>query len=72
MTIKDKILMEFINDIDAAGGITVNSDGVEAPVGDPNWTDLAQTYRKACEAMNKQPLVANLEDDDDEDDDDDE
>lgn len=71
MSAKDKVLLDFIKDIEITGGITVNSEGVEAPVADPTWTDLAQTYRNACAAMNKQPVVV-LEDDDDEDADDDE
>lgn len=62
---KDKVLLEFIRDIEGTGGITVNDDGVEAPVADPTWTDLAETYRKACKAMNREPVVSNLEEDDD-------
>ena len=66
--LKDKILLEFINDIESTGGIAVRSDGTEGPVADPGWTDIAATYRKACQALNRQPLVVNLEDEDDDDD----
>lgn len=62
---KDKVLLDFIKDVEDTGGIAVNDDGVEAPVADPTWTDLAQTYRKACKAMNREPLVLNLEEEDD-------
>ena len=62
--LKDKVLLEFIRDIDDTGGIAVNDDGVEAPVADPAWTDLAETYRKACKAMTREPVVSNLEDED--------
>lgn len=62
--LKDKVLLEFIKDIEASGGITINDDGVDVLVCDPGWVDLAITYRNACKLMNREPMVANLEDDD--------
>lgn len=66
----EEVLLEFVKDVEAAGGIAVNDDGCDVLVCDPGWVDLAVTYRKACLVLNRQPLVA-LEDDDDEDNDDD-
>lgn len=59
----EAVLLEFIKDINDTGGITVGSDGSEGLVADPDWYDLAQTYRKACAAMEVEPKVADLEDD---------
>lgn len=62
--LKDKVLLEFIKDIEAAGGIAVNDDGVDVLVCDPGWVDLAVTYRNACQAVGREPMVINLEDED--------
>lgn len=53
-----KILREFVGDIDATGGV-FHWKGTDdyAPVADKDWTDLADTYIKACKALGRRPHV---------------
>jgi hypothetical protein len=53
-----KILREFVGDIEATGGV-FQYEGTEicAPVGAKDWTDLGETYLKACKALRKRPHV---------------
>lgn len=46
-------LKEFVDTIDAVGGITANS-----PVGAPDWPDLADAYEQACMVLNRMPKRA--------------
>lgn len=50
------VLTEFVEDIDATGGITDN-EGFMVPIADPEWIDLATTYQKACRVLGRQPLI---------------
>ena len=59
-----KILLEFVKDIDATGGVFRKGfrsayEGTEtcAPVGAKDWTDLGETYLKACKALRRRPHV---------------
>ena len=59
-----KILREFVGDIDATGGVFRKGfrsayEGTEtcAPVGAKDWTDLGETYLKACKALKRRPHV---------------
>lgn len=53
-----KILLEFVQDIDATGGVC-KFEGTDnyAPVGDKDWIDLGETYLKACKALKKRPHI---------------
>ena len=46
-------LRQFCENIEAAGGITEDDLGVEMPCGDPEWVDMAITYRAATLAIAK-------------------
>jgi len=50
-------LLEFIGDVNAAGGLVRSSNGDVAPVGDPSWLDLGSTYLRACEAAGRDPII---------------
>jgi hypothetical protein len=49
-------LTEFAQDIEAAGGVRREDDGLAVPVGDPEWVDLGETYLRACAALGRKPL----------------
>ena len=52
-------LVDFCDDIDAAGGIRPNPEdpgsGQVVPVADDEWIDLADTYLRACRALGRKP-----------------
>lgn len=50
-----KVLNELIDDIEATGGIRLIG-GIWAPVACPFWTDLAATYKHACDALGRVPV----------------
>lgn len=50
-----KALEEFVNDVDATGGVAEDRKGFMVPVADPEWVDLGETYMKACGALNRKP-----------------
>jgi hypothetical protein len=53
-----KILREFVQDIDTTGGVCKYGDTDDyAPVADKDWTDLGETYLKACKALRRRPHV---------------
>jgi hypothetical protein len=52
----------FVETIEAAGGCLHHEGGVLAPVGDPEWTDLADAYIRACTAIGRSPLIDRIED----------
>lgn len=67
------VLREFVRAIGDAGGLGWNpEERAYGPVGDPGWTDLAVTYRKACEALGVEPVYESTEEDKDEEKSDDE
>jgi len=51
------VLRDFVETIEAAGGCFRNDEGTFAPAGDPNWTDLADSYIKACAALGRRPVI---------------
>jgi hypothetical protein len=52
-----EVLHGFIEDIEATGGCFRSEGGTFAPVADPNWTDLADTYLRACAALGRTPFI---------------
>lgn len=55
---KDKrevALLEFIEAVEATGGVIVQGDGLHAPVADLDWVDVGEAYVRACAAMNRIP-----------------
>jgi hypothetical protein len=59
------VLSEFVGDIDNTGGIQRDRHGWPAPVADPDWIDLGETYLKACNVLGVEPKIAAGEDVDD-------
>jgi len=51
-------LVEFVSDVDQAGGVCITAKGSFAPIADQNWIDLGETYVKACKALRRQPVLA--------------
>lgn len=54
----DGALNEFIQDVEAVGGIIQDDEGTNfADENAANWSDLAQTYLIACAALKRKPMV---------------
>ena len=49
---------DFVETIEAAGGVCRNPNGYTAPVGDPTWTDLGDSYLRMCRALGRTPAYA--------------
>jgi len=56
--LKDRALRNFIDTINATGGIMLTRKSEYAPVGDEDWTDLGFAYIDACEALGVEPKYA--------------
>jgi hypothetical protein len=54
---KDRVLIEFCDTIEAAGGVARDQQGLHGPVGDPEWVDLGEAYRDACLALDRLPKI---------------
>jgi len=48
-------LRQFVDTVNATGGLVVNDAGETAPAADEDWTDLAEAYLAACEALGVEP-----------------
>lgn len=57
----DRALREFVDTINATGGIVEGADGLAAPAADPEWCDLGEAYLKACSALGVDPIIAEME-----------
>jgi hypothetical protein len=60
----NRVLREFVDDINQAGGIVCPLNGFSYPVAAADWTDLAGTYLKACEVLGVEPTFSPEEEDD--------
>src|SRR5690606_31129624 len=47
----------LIDTINATGGLLLRPDGTQAPLGDPDWLDLADAYLAACTEKGIDPVV---------------
>lgn len=56
-----KALLDFVNCVNVTGGVVEEGFNV-CPVADPEWTDLGDSYIKACEALGVKPLITDSED----------
>lgn len=52
-----KALEEFVNTVDATGGIVRDPKGLYAPVESDEWFDLGNAYIMACKALGRDPYV---------------
>ena len=57
MTVEDA-LREFIDCINATGGVVIDDKGYPVPVADEEWIDLGQAYYSACAALGVEPVEA--------------
>lgn len=48
---------QLIDTLNATGGIFLADHGLYAPVGDEEWTDLAEAYLTACEEKDVEPFI---------------
>lgn len=48
-----RCLEQFVEDIESTGGVLEASDGLYAPVSDPDWIDLGHTYLGACSLLGR-------------------
>ena len=55
---QEAALREFIDAIEATGGVVTTDCGLYAPVADEDWIDLGEAYVRACAALQRQPKTA--------------
>ena len=48
-------LRQFVDTVNATGGLVVNDAGETAPAADEDWLDLAEAYLAACDALGVAP-----------------
>jgi len=60
----EKLLEEFVENIDDTGGLGEMKPGVFAPLADPSWSDLGDLYIRACKALGREPVIERIEEDD--------
>lgn len=53
----ESVLKQFINTIEATGGLVKFPNGDLAPCADHDWIDLADAYVAACEALGMNPII---------------
>jgi hypothetical protein len=51
MITPEEALREFVDCINATGGVVIDDKGYPVPVADEEWIDLGQAYYSACEAL---------------------
>jgi len=51
-------VQQLINTINATGGVLPLPNGLYAPMGDPEWTDLGEAYIAACSERGLVPILA--------------
>lgn len=63
----EEVLIEFCKDIEDTGGVKLDAggSGCVVPLADDTWIDIGETYLKACEVLNRDPLYKKDEEDDD-------
>ncbi len=56
------VLLSFINDIQYTGGVKPDGNGCWSVIADEEWTDLGDTYVRACKALGREPKVVGDDD----------
>lgn len=51
----EKALREFVETVNATGGLIINDAGENVPAGANDWPDLATAYLSACAALGEKP-----------------
>jgi len=51
------VLEEFVEAVEATGGVNRHDAITVAPCADESWTDLGDIYLKACEALGREPVI---------------
>jgi hypothetical protein len=51
-------LVDFVETIEMSGGAVEHQDGTFAPQADPTWTDLGDSYLRACRELGREPKVS--------------
>lgn len=50
-------LLEFVQAIEATGGVVMDEQGYVTLVVDEDWIDLGEAYLSACKALRREPNV---------------
>jgi hypothetical protein len=53
----EKALQDFVDCIDATGGVMSDDKGNPVPVADEDWIDLGVAYMGACLVLGREPRV---------------
>ncbi|HSZ58999.1 MAG TPA: hypothetical protein VK797_25385 [Tepidisphaeraceae bacterium] len=51
-------LCQFVQTVDATGGVFHDESGCHAPLADSDWIDLGEAYVQACAALGRDILLA--------------
>ena len=51
-------LCQFVQTVDATGGVFRDESGCHAPLADPEWIDLGEAYVQACAALGRDIILA--------------
>lgn len=51
-----KALENFVQCVEATGGVVRDKKGYVAPVADQDWIDLGDSYLLACQALGRTPV----------------
>lgn len=53
----DRALSLLIRTIEGTGGVIQTEEGHLVPWADPDWIDLGEAYRLACESFGREPKI---------------
>jgi hypothetical protein len=53
-----QVLGQFVQTVDATGGVFRDESGCHAPLADPDWIDLGEAYVEACAALGRDIILA--------------
>lgn len=55
----ERALLDFVDAINATGGVTKDHEGFTVPVFDEDFIDLGEAYMRACAVLNLKPMYEN-------------
>jgi len=53
----EAVLKDFVQAVDATGGVVEDGKGCYEPVADRDWIDIGNVYIRACDALGREPII---------------